>query len=191
MKSTIRKRTYEAIYRLLDKVSPVSYDCGTLCGAACCTCDSLNSDEDFDMGIYLLPGEEKLFTRKEEWLSWTSDDAENYDFPDSWSGKVFFIRCKTPPVCERKMRPIQCRTYPLAPHIDAFDRLVLIYNANDLPYNCPLIEKRIPLEKSFIKATYTAWKHLIRDPYIYDLVEFDSICRDYDEIEYEVIEIPE
>ena len=37
MKSTIKKSTYKAIYRLLDTVSPVDYDCGLLCGAVCCT----------------------------------------------------------------------------------------------------------------------------------------------------------
>ena len=46
MKSTIRKNTYKAIYRLLDRVSPVDYDCGTLCGAACCTCGHDESLED-------------------------------------------------------------------------------------------------------------------------------------------------
>ena len=39
MKSTITKTTYQAIYRLLDRVSPVDFDCGILCGAACCLCD--------------------------------------------------------------------------------------------------------------------------------------------------------
>ena len=50
IKSTIRKRTYRAIYRLLDRVSPVDYDCGTLCGAACCM---VESEPDMEMGIYL------------------------------------------------------------------------------------------------------------------------------------------
>ena len=36
MKSTIKKRTWKAIYRLLDRVSPLPYDCGALCNAACC-----------------------------------------------------------------------------------------------------------------------------------------------------------
>ena len=40
IKSTITKNEYRAIYRLLDKVSPIEYDCGKLCGAACCTAES-------------------------------------------------------------------------------------------------------------------------------------------------------
>ena len=55
IKGSTRKRTYRAIYRLLDRVSPVPFDCGMICGSACCT--SIGEDE---MGIYLLPGEEKI-----------------------------------------------------------------------------------------------------------------------------------
>ena len=47
VKSTISKTTYEAIYRLLDRVSPVDYDCGTLCGGACCTCTYEPDDIEF------------------------------------------------------------------------------------------------------------------------------------------------
>ena len=89
------------------------------------------------------------------------------------------------------MRSIQCRTYPLAPHIDDYGRLSLIYNVSDLPYVCPLIEDKITLNRDFIQATYTVWKHLIRDPLIYDMVEMDSQYRDFDEIEYETVKEPE
>ena len=33
------------------------------------------------------------------------------------------------------------------------------------------------LNPDFIKATYTVWKHLLRDPLIFDLVEMDSRLR--------------
>jgi hypothetical protein len=177
MKSSIRKTTYQAIYRLLDKVSPLLSDCGQLCGAACCSCGGDGTSEDsldFDMGIYLLPGEEKLFTQKEDWLKWNIEDAEDFDFPDSWFGKVYFARCKTPPHCPREMRPLQCRFYPLAPYLTAKGELKLILSPTELPYRCPLIMDKIPLQSSFIKATYTVWKHLIRDRRIRDLVEMDS-----------------
>ena len=98
MKSSIKKNTFKAIYRLLDKVSPVNGDCGLLCGSICCTYEYENADysniddaartatdsssstgdaengghpeapdavccskgsgnDDFSLGIYLLPGE--------------------------------------------------------------------------------------------------------------------------------------
>jgi hypothetical protein len=43
------------------------------------------------------------------------------------------------------------------------------------------------LNPDFVQATYTVWKHLIRDPLIFDLVEMDSETREFygDEIEFE------
>jgi hypothetical protein len=57
----------------------------------------------------------------------------------------------------------------------------MIYHSGELPYECPLAEGEVPLNEDFIKATYTAWSHLIRDPLIYDLVELDSQYRVEDE----------
>lgn len=179
MKSTIKKRTYQAIYRLLDRVSPVPYDCGTLCGAICCSCG--NDDE--NLGIYLLPGEDKVHDRTDDWLIWSAEYAEDYEFPESWSGKVYFVRCKTPPICPREKRPMQCRTFPLTPHIDEDGVLSLVRNDSDLPYSCPLITEEMELNPAFVKATYTCWKHLLRDPLIYDLVKEDSEYRQYREYE--------
>ena len=176
MKSTIKKSTYKAIYRLLDRVSPLSSDCGALCDSVCCCGKETEPEDDldFEMGIYLLPGEEKLFTRKESWLKWSVEDAEDYEFPHSWKGKVFFVKCKTPPDCPREMRPLQCRFYPLAPYLSERGNLKLILNPAQLPYRCPLIADKIPLQPRFIKANYTVWNRLIRDPHIYDLVQMDS-----------------
>lgn len=175
MKTTIKKRTWKAIYRLLDRVSPVDYDCGTLCGSICCLCtDAADAQE---MGIYLLPGEDKIHDKKDDWLIWSVEKAEDYEFPPSWHGDVYFVRCTTPPLCPRHLRPLQCRTFPLAPHITEEGVFLLIKNCDELPYRCPLIEKQIELNPDFIKATYTVWKHLLRDPLIFDLVEMDSRLR--------------
>lgn len=197
IKSKIRRRTYEAIYRLLDRVSPLDYDCGQLCGSACCTTERKAASQEIDesnrinntnatefnndsgeMGIYLLPGEDKIHSKNEDWLTWTEERAEDYDFPESWRGVVHFLRCKTPPHCPRERRPIQCRTFPLTPHLDADNELSLVYNDMYLPYNCPLIDDEMPLNEDFVKATYTVWKHLIEDPLIYDLVKADSLDRE-------------
>ncbi|MBR6503668.1 MAG: hypothetical protein IKT15_01675 [Firmicutes bacterium] len=178
MKTTIKKRTYQAVYRLLNYITPLNTDCGALCGAACCT-----SDEE-DMIIYLLPGEEKLFTRKEEWLNWDFDYAEDYDFPESWHGKVYYVHCKTAPSCPREMRPLQCRFFPLAPHLTEEGVLRLIRYPDDLPYACPLLEPDVRLEPRVVKAVHTVWKHLIRDPLIYDLVEYDSSDRNEENLDF-------
>lgn len=190
MKSSIKKKTYKAIYRLLDRVSPIKEDCGKLCNAACCNCGGDSRDEDgldFDLGIYLLPGEEKLFTMKEEWLKWSIEYAEDYDFPDSWFGKIYFVRCKTPPICPREFRPLQCRFFPLTPHFSDTGKLQMILSTSELPYSCPLIGEKMKLTDEFMEATYTVWKHLIKDPLIYDLVEMDSTDRKDMDIKYEIV----
>ena len=40
MRQIISQRTYRAMYRLLDRVSPIDGDCGRLCGSICCTIDN-------------------------------------------------------------------------------------------------------------------------------------------------------
>ena len=174
MESTIKPSTYKAIYRLLDKVSPIDSDCGLLCDAACCAQDSGD-----DMGIYLLPGEEAVHD-KNDWKNWSEEDAQDYEFPASWTGTVCFIKCKNSPHCDRSKRPIQCRSFPLVPHLRPDGELVMVYNDFELPYSCPLIEDEIPLNDDFVQATATVWKHLIRDQRIFDLVLEDSIAREND-----------
>jgi len=134
------------------------------------------------MGIYLLPGEEKIFSRKESWLTWEIENAEDYEFPDSWHGKVYFVRCKGPANCDRKMRPLQCRFFPLTPHISADGSLSLILYPAALPYRCPLVQSKTDLEPAFAKAVFTVWRRLIQDPLIYDLVLLDSSNRNENEL---------
>ncbi len=164
----VRKKTYRAIYRLLDYVSPIDSDCGQLCGAVCCL------SEGGDMGIYLLPGEAAVFGDDRDCFEWSTQNAKECGFPESWEESVSFIKCKTPPHCVRHKRPVQCRTFPLMPYLTEDGELQMIYNDNELPYLCPLIEEEIPLNDSFVKATHTAWKHLLRDHRIYDLIWADS-----------------
>lgn len=189
MKTTIKRKTYQAIYRLLDRVSPLPEDCGQLCKAACCVppdqsenSGHLPEENEQELGIYLLPGEEKLFTRKEPWLHWSVENAEDFDFPDSWRGKIYFVRCTCAPLCPRKMRPLQCRFFPAAPHITEDGRFVLIFSDLELPYICPLIQDKMELNRDFLKATYTVWTHLLRDPLLFDLVLYDSGFRRDDEV---------
>ena len=168
MEGTTSARTWRAIYRLLNRVCPVPYDCGTLCDAICCCV------EDANVGIYLYPGEHLIHDRNADWLTWSVDDASRFEFPDSWDGEVYFVNCIDPPHCPRKMRPLQCRTFPLMPYIDEDGILSLVWDFDELPYKCPLIEEKPEIDERFYRATYTVWSHLVRDPLIRDLVEMDS-----------------
>lgn len=178
IRSSVRSSAYRAMYRLLDRVSPLEFDCGLLCGAACCR--DAETGEDEEMGMSLLPGEDKIHDRRDPWLTWHADDTDDLDYPDSWKGRVFFVRCGGPEHCRRTMRPIQCRTFPLAPHLNGPSDLIMILNDMDLPYECPLTDPDMvtALGRPFVRATYTVWKHLVRDPLIRDLVEMDSRDRE-------------
>ena len=126
-------RTYRKLYRVLDDVSPVPMDCGTICGKACCTGPE-------DLGIFLLPGEEELQKQDPDWLTWSVEQSPEWDFLGLYpEEEVWFVRCKDPLQCHRENRPIQCRTFPAEPHLREDGSLVLIYNDLDLPYTCPLI----------------------------------------------------
>ena len=178
MRSSIRKSTYRAIYRLLDRVSPLEFDCGLLCGAACCREEDMDEPEE-ELGMSLLPGEHKIHDRRDRWLQWSTDRAEDMEYPASWKGKVYFVKCRGPEHCRRELRPLQCRTFPLAPHLNGENDLLMILNEMDLPYQCPLTDPEMAaaLHPHFVRATYTVWKRLLTDPLIRDLVEMDSLDR--------------
>ena len=68
----IDKETYRELYRKLDEVFPVPYDCGTICGKACCGVAEYNrATRDEDMGLYLYPGEDELLKEDADWLNWS------------------------------------------------------------------------------------------------------------------------
>jgi len=185
---------YRRIYKMLDSVSPIDGDCGKLCSAACCRDDGnypeyirnenyyLQAEaegiDDGPLGMYLLPGEESVHDAEDDWLSWSEDDAAECGFPASWSGKVFFVKCKGPSLCRRSLRPIQCRTFPSAPYLSREGKLCLILHTDVLPYRCPLVCGAFRLNSDFLESTYRAWKLLVEDKRILDLVEEDSRFRD-------------
>jgi len=162
---------YRLVYRMTDKVTPLSEDCGKLCNKICCRPGSKN-----ELGIYLYPGEETMFTRRENWLKWEEQNPEEQFFPSSWPNPVYFVRCTNP--CPREARPLACRFFPLTPHLQMDGSLHLIYETLELPYICPLILETRPLEKQFISTAYTAWQILLQDRRIYELVEDDSRYRE-------------
>ncbi|MGB9885667.1 MAG: hypothetical protein ACPLPT_03540 [Moorellales bacterium] len=160
------RETYEQIYRLLDEVTPLAEDCGKLCGKLCCQPDRP------DTGIYLFPGEEAMFRKDETWLTWTSQQAEEYDFPPSWRGTVYFVRCRG--ICPRHSRPLQCRFFPLTAHYLPDGHLAIIWETLSLPYCCPLLTGAYPLRQDFVLAVAEAWRRLVGFSLVRDLVRWDS-----------------
>ena len=171
MKPSLSKETWQAVYDRLNQVNPVGFDCGIICGAACCDVSQPY------LGMYLLPGEEQVHNQNDGWLQWTEEPVEPDYHPASWDGTVWFVRCQGPEHCNREKRPIQCRTFPLLPHLTDDNRLQLIFNDLELSYYCPLLGQSSKLQPDFIEETWHAWNTLIQDPLIYDYVKQDSTDR--------------
>jgi hypothetical protein len=167
LKPILTPEEYKYLYRLTEKATPLKSDCGKLCNSICC-----QQNETDSLGMYLFPGEEVMFTGKEDWLAWERHDPKEYDFPASWPFPVNFVKCSR--ACPRELRPLACRFYPLTPHIFKNGSWILIYDTLDLPYRCPLIEEQLTMEPNFIETVAKAWSILLKDHRINTLVREDS-----------------
>ncbi len=152
----------EAARRLLANVTPLAYDCGTLCGNKCCT--------DFapDEGVYLLPGELPLFDGTEDFPTWQFHRTDEYEFAPSWEKKydaIPFMQCKKVCAASREKRPFECRTYPLLPYMREDGSLEMRYSFLAAGI-CPLLERYAvsDLQPAFVDAARQAWTLLLQDP---------------------------
>lgn len=154
---------------ILAGVTPLSFDCGTLCGNKCCT------DHAQDVGVYLIPGELPLFDGDEDWAKWTFHSTRNYDFAPSWEhhGQIPFLQCTSLCAKQREKRPFECRTYPLVPYLHETGELEMRYS----PWAegvCPLTERYglDQLQPEFVAAARQAWGVLLQDPEMLDHVQW-------------------
>lgn len=117
---------YLQLYKLFDNITPIRADCGKLCEKACCRGE--------DSGMYLFPGEKKVFDLlTPDWI-----EIADTDFQYTYNN-----RKKTVPIafckghCDRFQRPLACRIFPLAPHLDTAGRLEVIIDPRARAV-CPL-----------------------------------------------------
>ncbi len=106
---------YLQLYRLFDEVTPVPVDCGQLCSRACCRGD--------DSGMFLFPGEKEVF----ELLNPNWIRIEKTDFNYTYDNKRYntpIAMCSG--TCDRYQRPLACRIFPLAPHLNKDGRIEII-----------------------------------------------------------------
>ena len=179
------KKSIKRIYKRLDEVSPVDFDCGTLCGEVCCVYDADESHAE-ELVLYLLPGEELMYENSDEFELYYMDSSE-IKYPHSWKDSIYLVKCKNPPKCDRSIRPIQCRTFPLVPHISKNGEFHLVLDETEFPYICPIIRDHIKLNEALINVTYEIWKKLITNPLVYDLVDMDSKDRDKRTTSYKIV----
>ncbi len=154
---------------VLAKVTPLAFDCGTLCGHKCCT------DFEPGVGVYLIPGELPLFDGTEDWINWQFHRTDEYDFAPSWGKhrQIPFMQCTK--LCQREKRPFECRTYPLVPFLQEDGDLVMRYSPWAMGV-CPLTERYqlTELLPEFVTAAREAWLILMEDPEMLDHVRWVS-----------------
>lgn len=162
---------YKEIYEILENIGPADHDCGEHCGSICC---SDSSFEDEDSYIYLLPGEKEYLESEGSDMHIERQRRDEHDLPKSWGDYVYIAKCPGKEKCDRRLRPIQCRTFPLHPYISDSGELEMVLYYMDVPYSCPFVEKEIAVSDDFRRAAHRAWAKLIEDKAVRDLVVADS-----------------
>jgi len=134
---------YQRAYKILENVTPLPYDCGKLCKGACC------KDNDVGTGMYLYPCEIKMYKNLPEWA-----EIEKSDFV--YGGKAAHIlSCNEH--CDRKMRPLACRIFPLVPYDDGEGiKIIMDPRAMDM---CP-VARGMKVSPEFINAVTRAMNML-------------------------------
>ncbi|MBE6935950.1 MAG: hypothetical protein E7458_05540 [Ruminococcaceae bacterium] len=133
-------------YRILEQVTPIDGDCGTLCGARCCKGDEHD-------GMWLLPGEDALLK-----------DAEFLTIRTALEGKYAICTGS----CRRELRPLSCRIYPYFPMPEeGRDGELRIVPTPDLRAlsTCALFrDSAPPVTPRFRHALRRVGRLLLRDP---------------------------
>lgn len=173
VRSSLSLDDYRRAYELMD-TPPLDYDCGRLCERLCC------QEYEPGVGMYLLPGEECMFTGSEPWLRWYYHSAKHHDFPPEWDGLVAFVMCRS--TCPRERRPIQCRTFPLMPYLDRAGDLQVCLDDLSGYFLCPLVRspRKFPLRPQFHDRVLQAWRILVKDPLVRADVAMQSRKLDQD-----------
>lgn len=147
-------------YDLLDRVTPLTTDCGRLCGGRCCTGDS-------ETGMFLFPGEEELIKH-----------IDRFDILDC-EGNFGYKMVVCNGTCDRKTRPLACRIYPYFPVIseNGFSVRADIRGIS----SCPLLSENIRVNYGFIRQIRKVARLLSRDDKIKEyIINMNSML---DEIE--------
>lgn len=132
---------YNELYALLGDLTPLTADCGEVCGAACC------HGEDTE-GMLLFPDEAAHLNCANRII------REN--------GQELYVCDGT---CDRRMRPLSCRLFPLFPVVTASGRVKAVYDPRAFRV-CPLIrlQANVRLDRRFVRAVRAVGRQIAADP---------------------------
>lgn len=132
---------YAYVYALLENVTPLHTDCGEKCGGRCC------ADSDEGTGMYLYPAESCMYEARPDWAK---IEKSGFFYGDK---EALILSC--PGRCDRHLRPLACRIFPLVPYKKAGERMKIIYDPRAASM-CPLMPKE--LTDDFVEAVYAAMR---------------------------------
>lgn len=128
----------------LETLTPLTKNCGLLCGQACC-----QPDETKENGMLLFPGEERYYTGQ----SWCRMKA---------TGQGNLLICDG--TCPRETRPLACRIFPLVPVVKEQGEVAIQMDPRARG-TCPLVKYGIQgLHKDFVEAVHRQMETLVADP---------------------------
>lgn len=160
------KDFYSEIYRITEKVTPLAIDCGGLCNGSCCKGDE-------DAGMYLFPGEKVMYKTLPDWAK-----IRKCGFSFG-SYQVDFISCTGS--CDRSLRPLACRIFPLFPYIDLSGDLHIIMDPRGKSI-CPLVRANMmdSIDKRFLDMVRYVSKIMLKNPLLYSyLFELSRFTEQY------------
>lgn len=159
---------YRQAWRLLETLTPLYGDCGTLCGGACC--DDGGND---DAGMYLFPGEEAMYASCPDWLR-VEESAFCYGEEDK---PALIAICGG--TCGRTLRPLSCRIFPLTPYKKAGGPLQIIMDPRAKAM-CPLAQAAAinDLDPRFVKAVRLIFQVLSKNAQVAAFIEELSYLMD-------------
>ena len=132
-------------YRILDRFTPLTTDCGALCDAACCKGDE-------NTGMQLLPMEEKLLSS----AGYTIKSANNTKY------------CICSGNCDRVLRPFSCRIFPYFPvpvRLRSDQYAIRVLPDPRALAVCPLLRNEsAQIDPHFLHAVARAGRELLKHP---------------------------
>ncbi|MBR5535498.1 MAG: hypothetical protein IKU60_02485 [Clostridia bacterium] len=163
------KDFYNKVYSALGNLTPLKGDCGRACNKACC-----EGDKDGD-GMYLFPFEDVMY---EPLPSWAAISETDFEYDKGSFAPLF--SCDG--VCDRNLRPLSCRIFPLTPYIARDGELEVIVDPRAVGM-CPLSALYVEdFEPDFVKAVKRAGEILLTNPQTKKFLE--SFSRMLDDINF-------
>lgn len=142
------------LYELLEDVTPLSSDCGALCGGACCKGGGGD-------GMLLFPGEKEYFAGKDG-FSLIRDERYGCDA----------VVCSGS--CNRSERPLSCRIYPYFFYVSQSGAVTVEKDLRALGL-CPLTEQKYQINKQFLRRMRMCAKLIENDRVLYGFVRRISV----------------